>query len=187
MSVKGEASLTRAVGFRIEDNPVSHKDSRMSPDPPVQPVERKPIGSVWWISIAGMSLVGLFWEYWLGWVVFFSPGWANDPLFGPNFHAVLATAMTVWFSLLLMTAGASAGAVVGFLCALLGLEQRHGGEVYRRWLWIAAVVILLLSIWIFRSCYAWVWEVFPDGYHVGSLTAGRSDVTFRGLLGQPKT
>jgi hypothetical protein len=159
----------------------------MSPDPPVQPVERKPIGSVWWISIAGMSLVGLFWEYWLGWVVFFSPGWANDPLFGPNFHAVLATAMTVWFSLLLMTAGASAGAVVGFLCALLGLEQRHGGEVYRRWLWIAAVVILLLSIWIFRSCYAWVWEVFPDGYHVGSLTAGRSDVTFRGLLGQPKT
>ncbi len=134
-----------------------------------------------------MALVGLFWEYGLGWVIIFSPGWANDPLFGPNFHVVLAIAMTGWVSVLLMTAAAGAGAIVGFLCALLGFGQRHGGEVYRRWLWIAAVVILLLSIWIFRSFYAQVWKTFPDGYHVGSLAAGGSEVAFREFLGRPMT
>jgi hypothetical protein len=140
-----------------------------------------------WISIAGMGLAGLCCEYWLGWVMFFSPGWANDPLFGPNFHVVLATAMTGWVSLLLMTAAVGAGAIVGFLCALLGVGQRHGRRVYRGWLWFAAVVILLLSIWRFRSFYAQVWEWFPDGYHVGSLAAGGSEVTFRESRGRPTT
>ena len=134
-----------------------------------------------------MALVGLSWEYLLGFAWFFSPGWANDPLFGPNFHAVLATAMTGWVSLMLMTAAAGAGAIIGFLCALLGVGQRHGGQVHRGWLGFAAVVILLLSIWIFRSFYAWVWETFPDGYHVGSLGTGGSEVTFREFRGRPTT
>jgi hypothetical protein len=142
-----------------------------SPEPPVQPEETKRIGALGWISIAGMALMALAFEYGLGWCVFFSPGWANDPLFGPNFHAVLATVMTGWVSLLLMTAAAGAGAIIGFLCALLRVGEKHAGRVYRGWLWFAAVVILLLSIWIFRSFYGWVWESFPNGYHVGSLAA----------------
>jgi hypothetical protein len=156
-------------------------DSRKSEEPPVQSVETSAIGALWWILIAGMALLSLIGVYGLGWCLFFSPGWANDPLFGPNFHAVLATVMTGWVSLLLMTAAAGAGAIVGFLCALLGVGQRHGRRVYRRWLWLAAVVILLLSIWIFRGFHAWVWKEFPDGYHVGSLSADGSEAAFRGV------
>ncbi len=72
---------------------------------------------------------------------------------------------------MLMTAAAGAGAIVGFLCALLRVGERHGREVYRGWLRFAAIVILFLSIWIFRSVYAWVWETFPNGYQIASQVA----------------
>jgi hypothetical protein len=111
--------------------------------------------------------------YGLGWCLFFSPGWANDPLFGPNFHAVLATVMTGWLALILMAAAVSAGAIVGFVCALLGVGEAYRGRVYRGWLWLAALVILCLSVWIFRLNYARLWEAFPNGYPVGSLATAR--------------
>ena len=34
---------------------------------------------------------------------------------------------------------------------------------------------------------AQVWKTFPDGYHVGSLAAGGSEVAFREFLGRPMT
>jgi hypothetical protein len=115
--------------------------------------------------LAGSCLVG---EFVLGFAWFFSPGWANDPLFGPNFHAVLAAAMTAWVSLLFMTAAAGAGALVGSVCALLGVGEKYGRRVYGGWLLFAAVVILFLSISIYWSFYAQVLQTFPDGYHVAS-------------------
>jgi hypothetical protein len=134
--------------------------------------------------LAGSCLVG---EFVLGCAWFFSPGWANDPLFGPNFHAVLATAITGWIAVMLMTAAAGAGALVGSGCALLEVGERRGRRVYSGWLLFATVVILFLSIWIFRSFYAKVWRDFPDGYHVASHAAGANEVTIRGSYGGPKS
>jgi hypothetical protein len=136
-------------------------------------MDTKPRSALAWISIAGMALVGLFWEYLFGFACFFSPGWANDPLFGPNFQAVLAAAITGWISLLLLTAAAGVGAVIGLLFALLRVGERHAGRVYRDWLWFAAAVVLFLSIWIFRSVHDWVWKTFPNGHHVASRAGMR--------------
>lgn len=123
------------------DGVVGHREGLGHPIHPLPQglaVETKPISALVWCSIAGMALAGLCCEYALGWIMFFSPGWANDPLFGPNFHAVLATAMTGWVSLLLMTAAVGAGAIVGFLCTCWGpvggmvAESMGGGSCLQR-------------------------------------------------------
>jgi hypothetical protein len=133
-----------------------------------------------WFSIAaGLAGACLAGEYVFGFAWFFSPGWANDPLFGPNFHAVLATGITGWIAVILMTAAAGVGAFVGCGCALLGFGERHGRRVYGGWLLFAAIVILFLSIWIFRRSYAQVLQDFPNGYHVANRAAGRSEASFR--------
>lgn len=148
----------------------SQKPSRR----PAPSVETEATGVLKWVSIAGNALVSLFWEYLFGFACFFSPGWANDPLFGPNFQAVLATTITGWVSLMLMTAAAGAGAIVGFFCTMLRVGEGHAGRVYRGWLLCAAVAIVFLSIWVFRIVSVWVWETFPNGYRVASqATAGR--------------
>jgi hypothetical protein len=126
----------------------------------------RPMSALGWISIAGKAVGAPFFEYILCWLVFFSPGWANGWPFGLSFQAVLSTAITGWISLVLMTASVGAGAIVGFICALLRVGQKHGGQVYRSWLWFASLVILCLSLWIFANIHAWVWKEFPNGYMI---------------------
>ena len=77
---------------------------------------------------------------------------------------MLSTAITGWISAMLMTAAAGTGAIVGFICSLLGVGVRYGRQVYRAWLCFAAVAILCLNLWIFGSVYAWLWKGFPNGY-----------------------
>jgi hypothetical protein len=106
----------------------------------------------------------LFAEYILTWFLFFSPGWANGWPFGMRFQTVLSVSLTGWISVIFMTLSAGVGAVVGFICALLGFGQKHGCRAYRVWLWISAGLILCLSIPSLGRIHAWTMEVFPNGY-----------------------
>jgi hypothetical protein len=130
------------AGFWIGGNLVKDWTARTSTEPPVPPEESKSMTAPTWISIVVLALFSLFWEYVFGFCCLFSPGWANDPLFGPDFHTVLATVMTAWIALLLMTAAAGVGAIVGFLCGVLGVGKRYGLPAFRIWLWFAAVTIV---------------------------------------------
>jgi hypothetical protein len=73
-----------------------------------------------------LTLGAMVSEYIMSRLLFFSPGLWNGWPFGLSFQTVLSVAMTGWTSLMIMTALAAAGAIVGFLCALLGLGQIHG-------------------------------------------------------------
>ncbi len=116
-----------------------------------------------WASRAVLALALLFAEFIWSWCLFFSPGWANGWGF-IRFQTVLSVVVTAWISLVAMTAAVGAGAIVGFICALLGLGTKHGRRVYRIWLWVAAMAILCFSIPIFRHIYALTMEAFPNGY-----------------------
>ena len=127
----------------------------------------KPEGSIpslGWASIVGLAIAALFAEYIFGWCRFFSPGWANGWPFGVRFQTVISFAMTGWISVISMTASAGAGAIVGFICALLGLGEKNGYRAYRIWLWIAGTAMVCLSIPLFWRIHAWVMEEFPNGY-----------------------
>ena len=127
----------------------------------------KPDGSIpplGWASKAVFAVTVLFAEYILTWFFFFSPGWANGWPFGIRFHTVLSVALTGWISVILMTALAGVGAIVGFFWALLGLVQKPGSRTYRVWLWISGGLILCLSIPLLGRIHAWTIEVFPNGY-----------------------
>src|SRR5208337_541675 len=88
----------------------------------------RPMSAIDWISIAGLAVLALFSEYILSWILFFSPGWTNGWPFGLSSQTVLSAAITGWISLMLMTAAAGAGAVVGFICSLLRVGEKHGGQ-----------------------------------------------------------
>jgi hypothetical protein len=122
------------------------------------------IPALGWASIAGLTVTALIWEYILSWFLFFSPGWANGWPFGVRFQTVLSVAVTGWISLMVMTAAAAAGAMVSFICSLLGLGAKHGRRAYRMWLWISGGLILCLSIPLLGCIHAWTMEVFPNGY-----------------------
>ncbi len=77
---------------------------------------------------------------------------------------MISVALTGWISVILMTASAGVGAIVGFICALLGLGQKHGSRAYRMWLWFSGGLILCLSIPLLGRIHAWTMEVFPHGY-----------------------
>ena len=122
------------------------------------------IPALGWASMSGIIAATLFLEYVMSWILFFSPGWANGWPFGVRFQSVLSAAATGWISIMLMTLAAGVGALVGFVCALLGIGKTHGRRAYRFWLRLAVVVIICLSVWVFRWISASVWEAFPDGY-----------------------
>jgi hypothetical protein len=101
----------------------------------------------------------------IGWLLFFSPGWANGFPFGLSFQAVLSAGMTCQILLMLMTVAAAVAAIVGFTCTLLGVEWEYLGRGHRIWLWFAAL-ILCISAGIFTVVCVWVGKLFPDGYMI---------------------
>ena len=122
------------------------------------------ISPLGWVSKAGFAVAILFAEYILTWFFFFSPGWANGWPFGIRFQTVLSVALTGWISVILVTASAGVGAIVGFICALLRLGLRQGTRAYRIWLWVSLGLVLCLGIPLLGSIHAWIMEMFPDGY-----------------------
>ena len=108
--MKSKADVNSGGDAELAQGLASVPPSPDAGEPPDGAVSMSPLQ---WFSIAAVLVGACLAEYVVGFAWFFSPGWANDPLLGPNFHAVLAAAMTAWVSLLLMTAAAAAGALVG--------------------------------------------------------------------------
>jgi hypothetical protein len=117
-----------------------------------------------WIVTAFMVGGSLIAGWAFSFMLFFSPGWANGWPFGLSFQLVTSFAMTCVMSLMLMAAAAAVGALFEVVVALAGVTEERQWQVYRWWLWLAAVVVLCLSIWGFRKLYDWTWKQFPDGY-----------------------
>lgn len=130
-----------------------------------------------WIAIAGMAGCWLIGECLFGFFFFFSPGWANGWPFGLSFQLVLSVAMTGYMSLMLMTAAAGVGAILEFIGALAGLREERQRQFYCWWLWIAAAVILCVSVLAFWRTYTWAWKEFPDGYVISQATPHPRSVT----------
>jgi hypothetical protein len=108
--------------------------------------------ALFWLFIAGVAGVYLVCEWVVSVVLSIGGGWANGwP--GLSSRTVLSTVITVLTALFLMTAAAGAGAIAGFLEAVAGVRQKRQIQVYCWWLCIAAVAILCLSVFIFRSYY----------------------------------
>jgi hypothetical protein len=76
-----------------------------------------------WIAIAGIAADWLVCEVLLGWFLFFSPGWANGWPRPLTYQLVLATGLTVYRALQLITAAAGANALVGLILALVGFVR----------------------------------------------------------------
>jgi hypothetical protein len=105
------------------------------------------------IWVAAASVAALFIENVLGWLLFFSPGWANGWPFGLSFQLVVSVGLTGYLLLMLMTAAAGVGSIVGFICSLLGVEWEYLGPNHRIWLW-AAVVLSCLIAGVFWHVYS---------------------------------
>lgn len=118
-----------------------------------------------WLTIAGWSFGTFAGLIFLGFGPAYSPGWANGWPFGLSIQFVWSAGMTVLFSLLLMTAAAGAGAVVGAVCAYCGVGLRHGRAIYAGWLVLCCALALFASLWAFREVHASTWELWPNGYN----------------------
>ncbi len=73
---------------------------------------------------------------------------------------------------MLCTAAAGAGAIAGFACTLARVGRNRVWQFYRTWLWLAAFVILCLSVLVFQRVYASVSDDFPNGYPTEQFTPG---------------
>jgi hypothetical protein len=100
------------------------------------------------VWIAGLAAFGLFVENLVGWVLFFSPGWANGWPFGLSFHTVASIGLIGYLLLELTTAAVGVGAIVGLICIFLRVEEKYESLVYRNWRWIV-IALLCLSVLLF--------------------------------------
>lgn len=74
------------------------------------------------ILAAVVAAAALFIETVVGWFVFFSPGWANGWPTPWSFQIVLSIGLTSQTLVMLMTAALGFGAILGFICTLLGIR-----------------------------------------------------------------
>ena len=131
---------------------------------------QSPKSAVQWLLIVAIAGGSLFCQYALGFFLFFSPGWANGWPFGFSFQTVISSVITIWLSIMLFTAFAGAGAIVGLGCAWTQIGKRDGFRIYRIWLWLALVTVLCLSGLVFSRVYSSICTEFPAGYSVSFMT-----------------
>src|SRR5262245_46670828 len=103
--------------------------------------------------LALLSLLALVGEAYVGFALWFAPGWANGWPFGLRRQVVWPCGLAVMLFLLLMTLAVAAGAVVG-----LSLQGEGAGrQVHRRvaigWLVLSAVVALAICTWAGHEFY----------------------------------
>jgi hypothetical protein len=115
-----------------------------------------------WLTIARRSLLALAGEVCAGFGLGFNPGWANGWPFGLTIYSVWSTAMSVLFSLLVITV--AAGAVAGAVCSSFDVGQHRGRAVYAGWLACSGALGLVAGRWAFRQVYVSTLEMWPNGY-----------------------
>ena len=67
---------------------------------------------------------------------------------------------------------AGASAIAAFACTLASVGWSRVWQFYRTWLWLAAFIILFLSVLVFQRVYAFVSDHFPNGYPTEQFTPG---------------
>jgi hypothetical protein len=134
-----------------------------------------PMSAFQWFLVVAMAGGALFFQFALGFLVFFSPGWANGWPFGLSFQSVISIAITIWLSIMLFTAFAGAGAIIGLGCAWMQIGKRNGLRIYRNWLWLSLVTVLCLSVLVFSRVYSSTCAEFPKGYSVLFMNDGEGN------------
>jgi hypothetical protein len=145
------------------------ESNRFTPETPLSGWQPNRKMALYWLGIAGVAGCCLLGEWMFGFFLFFTAGWANGWPFGLSFQLVLSAGMTGYLAFMLMTATAGVGAVIEHFEAAAGVSEEHQFQRYKRWLYVAAAVILCVSIMAFWGLYAWTWKQFPDGYVISHL------------------
>lgn len=114
-----------------------------------------------WIVLALATLYTLAVEMFMGFGLWFAPGWANGWPGGLSFHVVWSAGMAGIVFLLVVTAAVAMGAV--FVASSDRTEANRRAFVI--WLIIAAIAGLLASWWIYGVCHAMTLRMFPNGYN----------------------
>jgi hypothetical protein len=97
---------------------------------------------------AGLAAFGLFVENFVGWFLFFSPGWANGWPFGLSFRTVASIGAIAYILLELTTAAIGVGAILGLICVFLRVDEEYESLVCRNWPWIV-ISLTCLSVVLF--------------------------------------
>lgn len=127
-----------------------HESNFLQPAMPAHERKSKLKMALLWIFIAGVAGVYLICEVIIvSLFLSFEPDWA-DGWPGLSSQTVISTVIAVSAALILMTAAGGAGAIAGLIGALAGVRPERQFRIYFRWLCIAAVAILCLSIFLFK-------------------------------------
>lgn len=115
----------------------------------------------WW----RLTLPALLLEAWLGFALWFAPGWANGWPFGLTIHTVWSAGMAAIASVMLMTLAAGVGAAACSLLLRHDVEPRHLRRAYRAWLVVWSVAVAIVGILAYRDMYAETLDMWPGGYN----------------------
>jgi hypothetical protein len=103
-------------------------------------------------------------DLFLGFPLFFAPGWANGWPSGLTIHAVWSAGMTLIIFVLLMGIAVGLGGFVGLACSLRGKAPRYAVSSYVVWLFLAAALNLILCVRVYQEIHAAALEMWPNGY-----------------------
>ena len=153
----------------MSDNLDWLESNRFTPDTSVPEWQPNRWMALYWVGVAGMAVCWLVDEWMFGFFLFFTVGWANGWPLGLSFQSVISVVMTGYSVLILMTLATGAGAIIETFAALAGVNEERQAQLFIRWLYFSAAVVLCLSVIMFYGIYAWTWREFPNGYVISLL------------------
>ncbi len=114
-----------------------------------------------WNAITLGAIAAFASEAWVGFSLWFAPGWANGWPGGLRIHTVWSTGMAGLLFLLTLTLAVGVGAAVGYLCIRFEVGHRWGHRVFAAWLIAATVLAFAMSYVAFAKIYASTLEMWP--------------------------
>jgi hypothetical protein len=112
-----------------------------------------------------MAVVAFFFEAFIGFGLYFAPGWANGWPFGLTIHVVWSSGMTVLLFLLTVTLAVAIGAAVGLCCSWFKAGRRESRRAFALWLVGATATAFAISYLAYGVIFASTWEMWPNGYN----------------------
>lgn len=118
---------------------------------------------VCWKRIIVVASAGMLLELYVGFSLWFAPGWANGwP--GLSMHAVWSAGMSFVLATFLITVAIGVGGVVGLTLGLRGIGLRYGLIAYSAWLLSAGTLIWFIGMSVYRDMYTDALQMWPNGY-----------------------
>jgi hypothetical protein len=117
-----------------------------------------------WLAVAGLAGAALAAECFVGFGLWFAPGWANQWPGGLSIDVVWPAGMTAFAAVMLMTAAVGVGASLA-----AGYQYWSGHSLGRSaialWLAVTAVITVAASACWFASLRASALAMWPNGYN----------------------